>query len=146
MYMDHHLILHGVIYPSLVVILILLAIASWGTGSWMQLLWGVVSGMGLGLFYLLLAFLWPGGMGLGDVKLAVLLGLALGWLGWGQLAVGAFAAFLIGGVLGLVMIVLKKVTLHGGIPFGPSMALGAWVGVLVGQPVADAYLHMAGLS
>ncbi len=79
-------------------------------------------------------------MGFGDVKLAGVLGAALGWLGWGPLVVGSFAAFLLGGVVGLALMVAQKADRRTGIPFGPWMIAGAFVGVAWGTPVWNTYL------
>lgn len=143
---DFHKILNVIIYPSIVVTLLLLVIASWGTGSWPDLGRAAIAGVVLSLFYLLLGFLWSGGMGMGDVKLAVLIGLNLGWLGWQQVIVGGFAAFIIGGAISVILLATKRVTTHGGIPFGPSMVIGAWIGILFGMPIAQAYLQTVGLA
>lgn len=143
---DFHKILNVIIYPSIIVTLLLLVLASWGIGSWPALGRAAIAGVVLALFYLLLGFLWPGGMGMGDVKLAVLIGLNLGWLGWQQLIVGGFAAFIIGGAISGILLAMKRVTTHGGIPFGPSMVIGAWIGILFGMPIAQAYLQLVGLA
>ncbi|CAN5192028.1 A24 family peptidase [soil metagenome] len=96
-------------------------------------------------FYFLLAIISPRGMGMGDVKLAGVLGLFLGSLGWGQLAVGAGAAFVLGGVFSITLLIMKRVGRKGGIPFGPWMLLGAWVGIFAGQSIAGGYLAIMGL-
>ena len=96
-------------------------------------------------FYLLLAIISPRGMGMGDVKLAGVLGLFLGYLGWGQLAVGAGAAFVLGGLFGVVLMVMRRAGRKSGIPYGPWMLLGAWVGIFAGQAIAGAYLALVGL-
>lgn len=96
--------------------------------------------------YLLLALISPRGMGMGDVKLAGVIGLVLGWVGWSALAVGALAAFLLGGLVGLALIVLGRARRSTGIPFGPWMLGGAWVGILLGDPIARAYLALFGLD
>jgi leader peptidase (prepilin peptidase)/N-methyltransferase len=93
-------------------------------------------------FYLLLALAWPGGMGLGDVKLAGVLGAFLGFSGWAALAVGAFGAFLLGGLLSVILLATRVVSRKSGIPFGPWMIAGVWLGLVVGEPVAAGYLSL----
>jgi leader peptidase (prepilin peptidase)/N-methyltransferase len=97
------------------------------------------------LFYFVLAMISPRGMGMGDVKLAGVLGLFLGSLGWGQLAVGAGAAFVLGGLFSIILLITKRAGRKSGIPFGPWMLLGAWVGVFAGQAIAGSYLAIVGL-
>ncbi len=79
-------------------------------------------------------------MGFGDVKLAGVLGLALGWLGWGPLVIGAFSAFLIGGLVGIALMAAKKAGRRSGIPFGPFMFAGAAVGIAFGESLWNAYM------
>lgn len=110
-----------------------------------------VAGAGLGavaLFgvYLVAALVKPGGMGLGDVKLAGVIGLFLGFLGLPQLLVGAFAAFVLGGLFSLGLLIARRAGWGSGIPFGPWMLAGAWVGILAGQPIASFYLGLFGLT
>lgn len=80
-----------------------------------------------------------GGMGGGDVKLAPLLGFYLGWLGWGAVAVGAFSAFLLGGVVGVLLMATRLATRKSRIPFGPYMLAGAFLAVFAAAPIADWY-------
>lgn len=121
--------------PSYPVVVALLAWCSYAVGQdwhrwWTALLCGVASGA----LYFLLALVNPGGLGMGDVKLAVTLGLLTGWLGW-PLAVLAFlAAFAIGTVVGIVVAVVSGAGRKATFPFGPSMLAGALVVVLL--PVA----------
>lgn len=89
--------------------------------------------------FLLLWLVYPRGMGYGDVRLSGVLGIALGYLGWGPLLVGVYAGFLLGGLGGTVLTLLRIVD-RKAYPFGPFMLLGAVVGVLWGAPVADFYL------
>lgn len=96
--------------------------------------------------YLLLALISPRGMGMGDVKLSGVIGLVLGWVGWAALAVGALAAFVLGGLVGIALIVIGRARRSTGIPFGPWMLGGAWVGILLGDPIARAYLALFGLD
>jgi leader peptidase (prepilin peptidase)/N-methyltransferase len=85
-------------------------------------------------------------MGFGDVKLAALLGLYLGYLGWGPVIVGAFAAFLLGGIFSIVLLAAARATRKTGIPFGPWMLLGAWVGIVFGREISTGYLALVGIS
>lgn len=115
----------------------------WG-GEWSQLLRASLAGLSLYVFYLLLVIIYPKGMGFGDVKLAGVLGAALGWFGWGSLVVGSFAAFLLGGILSVFLLLAGKAKRGTGIPFGPWMILGAAIGVLWGQQIFDEYLRLVG--
>lgn len=143
---DVQLILDIMTYPSMLLILALLTLASWGAGSWTPLLRAVICAVALAAFYVLLGFIWPNGMGLGDAKLAVILGLILGWLGLRQLIVGASAAFIVGGVFALIQVARKRINMNGGVPFGPYMLIGAWIGIYVGAPIANWYLTICGLN
>jgi leader peptidase (prepilin peptidase)/N-methyltransferase len=100
----------------------------------------------MGLTYLVMAVAYPRGMGFGDVKLAGVLGLFLGWLGWAPLAVGASLAFLLGGIFGVVVILIRRGGRKTAIPFGPWMLAGAWLGIFVGAPLSTAYLSIFGLE
>lgn len=143
---DVQLILDIMTYPSMLLILALLTFASWGTGSWTPLLRAVICAVALAAFYVLLGFIWPNGMGLGDAKLAVIVGLILGWLGLRQLIVGASAAFIVGGAFALIQVARKRINMKGGVPFGPYMLIGAWIGIYVGAPIANWYLTICGLN
>ncbi|MDR7081268.1 leader peptidase (prepilin peptidase)/N-methyltransferase [Arthrobacter ginsengisoli] len=84
----------------------------------------VAGGATLWLFYFLLRAVYPPGMGFGDVKLAGVLGMYLGFLGWPHVFAGTFAAFLLGGLWSLAMLVSRRGTLQSSIPFGPFMLAG----------------------
>ena len=143
--LDTHTLPNRIVLPSIGVGVVLLAIASVGTGEWMSLVTALLGGAALFAFYFIVALVSPRGMGMGDVKLAALLGLYLGWLGWGPLAVGAFAAFLLGGLFAVVLLVVRRAGRGSGIPFGPWMIAGAWLGIALGEPIATGYLSMFGL-
>ncbi|MBF4580461.1 A24 family peptidase [Frigoribacterium sp. VKM Ac-2530] len=143
---EHHRLPDAIVLPTYAVGLVLLGASSVLTGEWDALLRGVVGMAALFVFYLALALVKPGAMGLGDVKLAGVLGLWLGWLGWGELVVGAFAAFLLGGLFSIVLLATRRAQRTGGIPFGPWMLAGAWAGVLVGGIVAASYLQLLTLA
>lgn len=93
--------------------------------------------------YFALALVNPGGMGFGDVKLAGVLGLYLAWLGWGPWFVGTAAAFLLGGLLGLLLILAGRAGRKTALPFGPFMLAGALIAVIGGHDIAAAYLRVS---
>ncbi len=127
-----------VIAPSYPVLVVLTLLAAGLTGDWDSLVragWGwLVAG---GTFFVLW-FIYPRGMGYGDVRLSGLLGIALGYLGWGELITGVYAGFLLGGVGGLLLSLLRIVDRRS-YPFGPFMLVGAVLGVLLGPGVAAWY-------
>ncbi|MGY0024655.1 prepilin peptidase [Streptomyces sp. YJ-C3] len=102
-------------------------------GSWRGSLLGAA---GLGGGYLLLLLIHPKGMGFGDVKLALGLGAALGWYGWGALFLGAFAGVLLNGLYATVLVLTRRAGRRTEIPFGPFMIVGAFAGVLLGATAA----------
>jgi len=97
--------------------------------------WGWLVAGGL---YWLMWRIYPRGMGYGDVRLSGVLGIALGQLGWGPLLVGVYAGFLLGGVIGGLLSLIRVVE-RKGYPFGPFMLVGALVGILWGEPVLSAF-------
>jgi leader peptidase (prepilin peptidase) / N-methyltransferase len=140
--LEVHRLPDAIVLPAYPVTAVLLAVASWGEGEWGALLRAAIGGVVLWAVYFALAVAKPGGMGFGDVKLAGVLGASLAWAGWGSLVVGAFAAFLIGGVFSIGLLVTGRATRSSGIPFGPWMLLGAALGIAVGEPLLDGYLGL----
>ncbi|WP_170166595.1 A24 family peptidase [Lentzea atacamensis] len=91
----------------------------------------VLGGLMLAFVYRVLQFVNPAGMGYGDVKLSGVIGMALAWLGWPVLLLGAALAFILSAVVSLVLLLLRKVTLKSSLPFEPFMVLGAFTAVLL---------------
>ncbi|MGW6797577.1 prepilin peptidase, partial [Streptomyces sp. NPDC055039] len=102
-------------------------------GSWPTALLG---GLALGACYFVLFLINPNGLGFGDVKLALSLGVALGWYGWTVLFVGAFVGFLLGALYGFGLILLRRAGRKSAFPFGPFMIVGALVGLVLGALAA----------
>ncbi|KRC61905.1 hypothetical protein ASE14_14065 [Agromyces sp. Root81] len=122
---------NAVVFPALGAVAVLLVPATWATGIWMTLVWALVGCAAMFAVYFVLALISPSSMGMGDVKLALVIGLLLGWFGLSAWLVGLLAAFVVGGVIALIALALKRVTLRGSIPFGPSMLVGALVAVVL---------------
>ena len=142
---DVHRLPNAIVLPSYVVGGVLLAVPSLVAGDYGQLLRAAIGAVVLYVFYFVLVLVYPAGMGFGDVKLAGVLGMYLAWLGWAELAVGAFLGFLLGGVLGGLLLLTRKARRKSKIPFGPFMLLGAFGGIFLGDAVAGWYLGTMGL-
>jgi leader peptidase (prepilin peptidase)/N-methyltransferase len=142
---ETHRLPNAIVLPAYLVGAVAVAVSCLLTGDASGALRAVVGAIGLGLVYLVLAVVRPGGMGLGDVKLAGALGLMLGWLGWSALAVGAIAGFVLGGLFGVALLLAGR-SRTTAIAFGPWMLAGAWIGVLAGPLIARFYLGLFGLG
>jgi len=130
----------AIIWPSYGVIGLALLGAAAVSGEWGSLRRAVIAGaIGFAVFYVLW-FVFPRGVGFGDVRLSGVLGLALGWLGWGQFISGLYGGFFLGAIVGIALIAAKVMTRKQMVPFGPFMLVGALGGVLLGAPLERLYL------
>ncbi len=120
------------LYP---VLLVALGVAAATTGSWDRLgRAGAAAGLLLvGSF--VLALVTPDNLGLGDVKLFGLLGGFLGWLGWSEVALGVLSAFALNALVAVGLLLGRRVSWRGEVPFGPWLVAGAVVGAAFGPAV-----------
>lgn len=121
------------VLPAYPAAALLLTACSLVTGDPAALLRAVTcAGAGVAGF-LLAALLSPGsqGLGLGDVKLAGVLGALLGWWGWSDALLGLLGGFVLGGLGALLLLLARRVDRRGDIAFGPAMLLAAYLGTLV---------------
>lgn len=131
--LEHQLVLNRVIYPAIVIAL--LAIPLTPNHDAAELLGGGAIGFGL-LF--LIAFIYPAGMGMGDVKLATFIGLVVGFPSvFAALLISFVAGGLVGG--GLLLTGLKG--RKDPIPFAPFLVAGGMVAMLYGQQIIDWYVR-----
>jgi leader peptidase (prepilin peptidase)/N-methyltransferase len=130
----------AIIWPSYLVIGLALLGAAVVSGEWGSLRRAVLAAViGFAVFYVLW-FVFPRGVGFGDVRLSGLLGLALGWLGWGEFISGLYGGFFLGAIVGIALIVARVMTRKQMVPFGPFMLIGALGGVVLGGPLARLYV------
>nr|WP_281352478.1 A24 family peptidase [Phytoactinopolyspora alkaliphila] len=129
-------------YPALVGAAVALAVAAGVDGEWGAYARAWAGAGACVAFYLFLAVLRPSDLGLGDVKLSAVIGLLLGWIGWPVLIFGVFSAFVVGALLGLLLIVAGRAGRRSAIPFGPPMLVGMVLAVVWGQTLVDAYLTL----
>ncbi len=144
--LDTHRLPDPIVLPAYPVLAVALGAASWVTGDWGALLRAAIGGAALWAVYFLLMIVKQGGMGFGDVKLAGVLGAGMAWLGWGALVVGGFAAFLLGGLYGIALIVAGRGGRSTRVPFGPWMVLGTAIGIAVGQQLWTGYLDLVAVT
>jgi leader peptidase (prepilin peptidase) / N-methyltransferase len=131
-----------IVLPSYPVVLVLLASAAAWQQDWAALVRALVGTAALFGVYFLLAMVYPAGMGFGDVKLAGVLGAVLAYLSYSALVVGAFAAFFIAALVGVVLIVSGRGSRKTAIPFGPYMITGSLLAIFLADPISEAYLKM----
>lgn len=144
--LEHHRLPDSIVLPSYVVAGVLLAASALLTQNYAAMLGAAIGAAAMFLFYFVLAFISPRGMGMGDVKLAGVLGLYLGYIGWGALLVGSFGAFVLGGLFSIVLLVLRKAGRKSSIPFGPWMLAAAWIGIFFGETLWSGYLGLFGVQ
>lgn len=120
--------------PAYPVLIALLAVAAVTGHDLAALGRALLGGLALAAGYLLLGLLRPGQMGGGDIKLAGLAGLVLGWLGWPVVLFGAALGFMLGALASLVLLAAHRITLRGAISFGPFLLGGALLAILVKGP------------
>ncbi len=131
-----HRLPNRLVLPTYVVGLGLFFTASAVSGDWGSFLRALAGGAVLFGGYLVVRLASPASLGGGDVKLAGVLGLYLAWLGWTPLLLGSIAAFLIGGIHAVILLLTRRADRRTRIPFGPAMLSGAWV-VIAGAVLSN---------
>lgn len=125
----------ALIWPTYAVVVGLGTLGALLSGDGAQLLRALLASALVSAVFYALWWIHPAGMGFGDVRLSVLLGFALGTLGWGAVVVGTYAAFLVFALPVLLRALLgrDRRVLGAARPFGPFLLLGALVGVVLGE-------------
>lgn len=134
------LIPNRILYPATVVGAALLVAGGLLTGEAWALGRAVVGASAYFGVLFVLAMIARGGFGFGDVKLGFLLGMYLAYQSWGTLVVGGVGAFLLGGVVGLLLIIFRIRGRKDKIPFGPYLVAGAYLALAFGPEIVDWYL------
>jgi leader peptidase (prepilin peptidase)/N-methyltransferase len=138
--LEHKLLPNRVVYPAFAAGWAGLALAAAVDSDFDRLADAGVGALLFGGFFFLVAFVYPAGLGGGDVKLAFVLGTFLGYLGApGVVLVGMFLSFLIGALGGVAAMALGGAGRKTQVPFGPFLAVGTVLSVFVGERIADWY-------
>ncbi|HEV8558808.1 MAG TPA: prepilin peptidase [Actinophytocola sp.] len=122
---------NAIVLPSYPVLAALLALSAAVQHDWWSLARAAAGAAALFAFYLLLGLIHPRGMQFGDVKLAGLLGLVLGYLSWPTLILGAFGGFLLGALAGVALLAAGRGSGKTAVPFGPFMITAALLAVFL---------------
>jgi leader peptidase (prepilin peptidase)/N-methyltransferase len=132
--LERRIIPNAILAPAALVAVVLLAALDPGA-----LPEHLIAGAAAGSFFLLAALAHPRGMGMGDVKLAAVMGLYLGR----GVAPAVFAALVLGVALAAVIVYRRGIAgaRKTAVPFGPFLALGGLIAMFVGGPIVDWYLH-----
>jgi len=134
--LEQKLILNKIVYPTAIIAIIInIFLPDLGLKNF---LFGLLGGA-IGFVILLLpALIYSKGMGWGDVKMAGLIGLMVGYP---RIFVAVLGSVILGGLVAIFLLVTKKKGRKEGIPFGPFLALATMVALVWGQPILNWYLH-----
>ncbi|MFI5045570.1 MAG: prepilin peptidase [Acidimicrobiia bacterium] len=139
--LEHYLLPNRIVYPLTVAMIALLGVASIGDDDIDAFGRGLLAGAIAFAVFFVLHVISPRSMGFGDVRLSFTLGLALGWLGWGELFLGIFLAFVYGAVVGIALMLFFRRDRKQAVPFGPFLAAGTLTAILVGQAIITWYTN-----
>ena len=133
----HHIIPNRIVYPTLFASLLLLLVAAALDDGFDSLLDALIGMCGAGAFFFIVWFIYPKGMGYGDVRLSLLIGLFTGWVGLGNVFLGVLAGLLLGAISGLLFVALRFTGMKDPIPYGPFLLAGAFISILFGSTFAS---------
>jgi leader peptidase (prepilin peptidase) / N-methyltransferase len=128
------------LYPTLALMAVALVAASAVAGHYHPLEEAAIGGVAAFAVFFVIWFIAPRSMGMGDVRLAGVIGAGLGWIGYRQLYLGFMVAFVVGAAVGIVKMVAQGGGRKTSLPFGPALGVGAVVGVLWGTYLANLWL------
>ena len=137
--LELYIIPNRVLYPAIFISIPLLVLAAAAQSEWGNLERAVIGAVVAWVFFLVLHLVSPRGMGFGDVRLSFLLGLFLGWLDLRHVFLGVFFGFLLGSIVGVALMILRRRGRKDHIPFGPFLAAGAVIAVLFGSTILGWY-------
>jgi leader peptidase (prepilin peptidase) / N-methyltransferase len=137
--LEHRIIPNKITYPALPAFAGAIVVG-WVAGQDLDPIRALIGGLAYGGAFLVIAFIVPRGLGMGDVKLTTLIGLVMGSLGLRFVGVAAGAAILIGGIGGIVALLAGRGR-KSQVPYGPFLVVGAFVATFWGERIAAWYLR-----
>jgi leader peptidase (prepilin peptidase)/N-methyltransferase len=136
-----HEIPHKIMWPGMLGLVAALLLAAAIEGSWARFGMALLTGVVTGSVYFVIAWFGKGQFGIGDVSLSLFFGTFLGWLGLEYALVGALGAFLVHGLVTIVVLIARRAGRKAELPFGPSLIAASWLAAFVGPVVLGALLH-----
>jgi len=137
--LEHLLLPKRIVHPLILMVGSLLLAAAVAEGRWHRLVVAAVCGAASFAALLAIHLANPRWMAFGDVRLAPVIGMALGWLGGGYVLLGFLVANLLGSLIGLALMAARRISRRSPVPFGVFLALGAYVSVFAGGPILSWY-------
>jgi leader peptidase (prepilin peptidase)/N-methyltransferase len=137
--LEHRIIPNRITYPAFPVFALAIVVG-WALDQGLDPVRALIGALAYGGAFLLIAFIAPRGLGMGDVKLTALIGLVMGSIGLRYVGVAAGGAILLGGIGGLIALLAGRGR-KSAIPFGPFLSVGAVAAVLWGERIASWYLR-----
>ena len=137
--LEHYIVPNRILVVVVPLVAALLLAAAAIDGAWGDLGRAALGAVAACAGLLVVHLINPRGMGMGDVKLAFLLGLCLGWLSWGHVALGLFLGFLYGALVGVALVATGVRGRREAVPFAPFLAAGTITAVLWGRAILDWY-------
>lgn len=146
--LEHQLVFTTIIIPSCIVAIVIQLVMSITQSNWQIIISSLIGGVGCVILFLIIYFLsklllHQEGMGLGDIYIVCLIGLSLGWK---NSLVAIFIGIITGGLVAIILLVLKIKGRKQAIPFGPFLSLGAIIAFPFGYELFNWYLHLIGIT
>ena len=136
---DHMVLPRRVVYADLAVVMALALTGSATNGDWRRAGVAALCAVVPWVLFFAINYFAPHALGFGDVRLALLIGFGLGWLGPAYAFLGFLAASLLGSVVGLTLVATGKAGRRTAVPFGAFLAAGTVLSMLAGQPLVHWY-------
>jgi leader peptidase (prepilin peptidase) / N-methyltransferase len=133
--LEHLVLPKTIIYTSLMIMMALLILDASLTNSWHRFLIAIICAAAWYVVFFLINATSPRVLGFGDVRFSLILGLSLGWLGIRYVILGFFSSNLVGAIIGLILIALKKRARDEPIPYGVFLSIGTAIALFAGPEI-----------
>lgn len=137
--LEHYIVPNRIVYPTLFAAIPLLIAAALLEGEPERITRAAIGSLAAWFALLVVHFIQPRGMGFGDVRLAAVLGLYLGWIDLKLVMLGMLFGFLLGAVIGIALVATKLRSRKDAVPFAPFLAAGATIAILFSEPLLRWY-------